>query len=164
VIRSDSGVAHRLSLSARVLSALDGQVKAKALRWKPLWRLQNRPLMSTRLVPQTESRDGLIPPPIVILPGYYYRTSLLSGLPSNPGLEAKGLFAFPGAIGLASWPARWRRLAVARSAPAGAGLPRSLLVIIVVAVIVRLIGFLVRHVALVGEQLGMRTALDRLAA
>jgi hypothetical protein len=29
VIRSDSGVAHRLSLSARVLSAADSQVKVK---------------------------------------------------------------------------------------------------------------------------------------
>jgi hypothetical protein len=32
VIRSDSGVAHRLSLSARVLSAQHGQVKAKRVR------------------------------------------------------------------------------------------------------------------------------------
>ena len=29
VVRSDSGVAHRLSLSARVVSAVDRQVKAK---------------------------------------------------------------------------------------------------------------------------------------
>jgi hypothetical protein len=42
VIRSDSGVAHRLSLSARVLSAVDSQVKAKRQRKKRLWRLQNR--------------------------------------------------------------------------------------------------------------------------
>ena len=42
VIRSDSGVAHRLSLSARVLSAADSQVKVKRQRKKPLWRLQNR--------------------------------------------------------------------------------------------------------------------------
>jgi hypothetical protein len=32
VIRSDSGVAHRLSLSARVLSAGDSQVKTKRQR------------------------------------------------------------------------------------------------------------------------------------
>ena len=42
VIRSDSGVAHRLSLSARVVSAVDSQVKAKRQRKKRLWRLQNR--------------------------------------------------------------------------------------------------------------------------
>jgi hypothetical protein len=42
VIRSDSGVAHRLSLSARVLSAADSQVKVKRQRKKRLWRLQNR--------------------------------------------------------------------------------------------------------------------------
>jgi hypothetical protein len=43
VIRSDAGVAHRLSLSARVVSAGDSQVKAKRQGEKRLWRLQNRP-------------------------------------------------------------------------------------------------------------------------
>jgi hypothetical protein len=42
VIRSDSGVAHRLSLSARVLSAVVSQVKAKRECKKRLWRLRNR--------------------------------------------------------------------------------------------------------------------------
>jgi hypothetical protein len=42
VIRSDAGVAHRLSLSARVVSAADNQVKAKRQGEKRLWRLQNR--------------------------------------------------------------------------------------------------------------------------
>ncbi len=42
VIRSDFGVAHRLSLSARVLSAVVSQVKAKRQCKKRLWRLQNR--------------------------------------------------------------------------------------------------------------------------
>jgi hypothetical protein len=41
VIRSDSGVAHRLSSSARVLSAADSQVKMKRQRKKRLCRLQN---------------------------------------------------------------------------------------------------------------------------
>ena len=41
VIRSDSGVAHRLSSSARVLSAADSQVKAKRQRKKRLWHLHN---------------------------------------------------------------------------------------------------------------------------
>jgi hypothetical protein len=42
VIRSDVSEAHRLSLSARVLSALDGQVKAKRQPKKRLCRLRNR--------------------------------------------------------------------------------------------------------------------------
>src|SRR3982074_1164534 len=42
VVRSDSGVAHRLSLSARVVSAVDSQVKAKRQGQKRLWRLQNQ--------------------------------------------------------------------------------------------------------------------------
>ena len=41
VARSDSGVAHRLSLSARVVSALYGQVKAKRQGRKRLWRMRN---------------------------------------------------------------------------------------------------------------------------
>jgi hypothetical protein len=48
VIRSDAGVAHRLSLSARVVSTVDSQVKAKQQGWKRLWCLQNRPLPATR--------------------------------------------------------------------------------------------------------------------
>ena len=40
MVRSDSGVAHRLSLSARVVSAVDSQVKAKQQGEKRLWRLQ----------------------------------------------------------------------------------------------------------------------------
>src|ERR1700674_2716035 len=42
VIRSDVSEAHRLSLSARVLSAEDGQVKAKRHRKKRLCRLRNQ--------------------------------------------------------------------------------------------------------------------------
>jgi hypothetical protein len=42
VIRSDSGVAHRLSLSGRVLSAEVSQVKAKQQGVKCLWRLRIR--------------------------------------------------------------------------------------------------------------------------
>ena len=44
VIRSDSGVAHRLSLSARVLSAVDSQVKAKRRRQKHFCQLPKSPL------------------------------------------------------------------------------------------------------------------------
>ena len=42
VVRSDSGVAHRLSLSARVVSAVDSQVKAKRQGRKRLSRLRIR--------------------------------------------------------------------------------------------------------------------------
>jgi hypothetical protein len=42
VIRSDSGVAHRLSLSARVLSTVVSQVKAKRQAKKRLRHLLNR--------------------------------------------------------------------------------------------------------------------------
>jgi hypothetical protein len=42
VIRSDSGVTHRLSLSARVVSAVDRQVKAKRQDKKLLRYLRNR--------------------------------------------------------------------------------------------------------------------------
>jgi len=48
VVRSDSGVAHRLSLSARVVSAGDSQVKAKRQGQKRLWRLQNRHSATSR--------------------------------------------------------------------------------------------------------------------
>ena len=44
MIRSDSGVAHRLSLSARVVSTLDSQVKTKRQWQKRLWRRWNRAL------------------------------------------------------------------------------------------------------------------------
>src|SRR5258708_34000260 len=42
VIRFDWGVAPRPSLSARVVSAVDSQVKAKRQGEKRLWRRQNR--------------------------------------------------------------------------------------------------------------------------
>ena len=66
--------------------------------------------------------------------------------------------------------------AAARPAPDRAEIPRSVLVLVVVivAIVIRLIGGVVRLVALIvpelsihaigGEQLGVRTALDRLAA
>ena len=55
MIRSDSGVAHRLSSSARVLSAVVGQVKAKRQRKKRLWHMHNwrarefQPALESRL-------------------------------------------------------------------------------------------------------------------
>src|ERR1700730_12916552 len=52
-IRSDSGVAHRLSLSARVVSAGDSQVKAKRQGEKRLWRLQNRRARRFQSVPES---------------------------------------------------------------------------------------------------------------
>jgi hypothetical protein len=58
VIRSDAGVAHRLSLSARVVSTVDSQVKVKRQGWKRLWRLQNRPLPATRKAPPGQAAEG----------------------------------------------------------------------------------------------------------
>ena len=53
VIRSDSGVAHHLSLSARVLSAVDSQVKAKRRGQKRLWRLRNLRVREFQPAPET---------------------------------------------------------------------------------------------------------------
>lgn len=58
VIRSDVGVAHRLSLSARVVSTVDSQVKAKRQGWKRLWRLQNRPPPATRKARSGQAAEG----------------------------------------------------------------------------------------------------------
>jgi hypothetical protein len=57
VIRSDSGVAHRLSLSARVLSAADSQVKVKRHRRKGLWRLRNRRSHRFQIAPTVSIRQ-----------------------------------------------------------------------------------------------------------
>jgi hypothetical protein len=56
VIRSDFGVAHRLSLSARVLSAVVSQVKAKRQCKKRLWRLRNRHAHEFQSMPDHASR------------------------------------------------------------------------------------------------------------
>jgi len=56
VIRSDSGVAHRLSSSARVLSAAGSQVKAKRQRKKRLWHMHN--WRAREIQPTLESRLG----------------------------------------------------------------------------------------------------------
>ncbi len=58
MIRSDAGLAHRLSLSARVVSAVDSQVKAKRQGWKRLWRLQNRPPPATRKARARQAAEG----------------------------------------------------------------------------------------------------------
>ena len=58
VIRSDAGVAHRLSLSARVVSTVDSQVKVKRQGWKRLWRLQNRPPPATRKARPRQASEG----------------------------------------------------------------------------------------------------------
>ena len=72
MIRSDAGVAHRLSLSARVLSAVVSQVKAKRQRKKRLWRLHNwrarafQPTPESRLeadgCESLRGRTTLVPP------------------------------------------------------------------------------------------------------
>ena len=70
MIRSDSGVTHRLSLSARVVSAVDSQVKTKRQGEKRLRRLQNR--TPQRLAKFVGAKLRLAKaPPNHILPGYY---------------------------------------------------------------------------------------------
>jgi len=58
VIRSDCGVAHRLSLSARVVSAVDSQVKAKRQGEKRLWRLRNRRAREFQSAPESHHLVG----------------------------------------------------------------------------------------------------------
>jgi hypothetical protein len=55
VIRSDVSEAHRLSLSARVLSALNVQVKAKQQREKHFCHLQNQHSAAGRSARQTQA-------------------------------------------------------------------------------------------------------------
>jgi hypothetical protein len=55
VIRSDVSEAHRLSLSARVLSALHGQVKAKQQREKHFCHLQNQGFAAGRSALETQA-------------------------------------------------------------------------------------------------------------
>ena len=96
MIRSDSGVAHRLSLSARVLSAQDGQVKAK-----------RRPRTASaacgisylgRLGAGFKPGDAMGPVPADSdITRILLAVTVAAGVRFNPGLEAKGLFAFPGA-------------------------------------------------------------------
>jgi len=62
VIRSDAGVAHRLSLSARVVSAVDNQVKAKRQGEKRLWRLQNRPSRGLKKLVKSKLPPAIPPP------------------------------------------------------------------------------------------------------
>jgi hypothetical protein len=71
VIRSDSGVAHRLSLSARVLSAADSQVKAKRQGWKRLWGLKNRARPEACRARHQHVRAGFESHRFLILSGYY---------------------------------------------------------------------------------------------
>src|SRR5882672_8100843 len=74
VIRSDFGVAHRLSLSARVLSAVVSQVKAKRQCKKRLWRLQNRHAHEFQSVP--DHAPGAFPVSIESKRGSIWRVFL----------------------------------------------------------------------------------------
>jgi len=69
VIRSDVSEAHRLSLSARVLSALDGQVKAKRQPKKRLCRLRNRLFGHPPVRPSQAKFEPPNPGKILILSG-----------------------------------------------------------------------------------------------
>ena len=76
VIRSDSGVTHRLSLSARVVSAVDRQVKAKRQGEKRLWRLQNRHSAGTRKIRRSQAAFGKSPVESYFYPGIIWRGTL----------------------------------------------------------------------------------------
>jgi hypothetical protein len=69
VVRSDSGVAHRLSLSARVVSAVNSQVKAKRQGQKRLWRLQNQASARTRKARRKQAAAGHGSANFVFYPG-----------------------------------------------------------------------------------------------
>ena len=96
VVRSDSGVAHRLSLSARVVSAVDSQVKAKRQGQKRLWRLQNRHFMSTRKARRNNPQRA-VPPLIPSFTRVLFESRTACGR-SETSIEAKALFAFFGAM------------------------------------------------------------------
>jgi hypothetical protein len=125
VVRSDASEAHRLSLSARVLSAEHGQVKAKREREKPLWRLRNQYSAPAWLRPAErkpwQPRRSPIP----------FFTRVIYGQHLKPVLKLKAYLPLP-----------------ARES----GISPSLLIIVIiifVAVVVGLIGGLMRCVALV---------------
>ena len=69
VIRSDVSEAHRLSLSARVLSAEDGQVKAKRQAEKRFCRLRNQSSANPRPARLEPRSAGKIPVKALFYPG-----------------------------------------------------------------------------------------------
>jgi len=97
VIRSDSGVAHRLSSSARVLSAADSQVKAKRQRKKRLCHMHNR--RAREVQPMTES-------PLWRVRGESCRVGIAPS-PSPAGAAAGGESShrtyYPDVINLCPW-------------------------------------------------------------
>ena len=95
VVRSDSGVAHRLSLSARVLSAVGWPSQGETTREEALLApAESRAPRSGESSKQAAAgRDARIAKyyPGIIGPS-------ISEIGSKAGVEAKGLFAFPGAM------------------------------------------------------------------
>jgi hypothetical protein len=96
VIRSDSGVTHRLSLSARVVSAVNSQVKrndnGRSASDACRISLPHTGASSAKRQAQGWSASALNPQ---FNPGVIH----WHGLPPIPdGLEAKSLFALPGAM------------------------------------------------------------------
>jgi hypothetical protein len=96
VIRSDASEAHRLSLSARVLSVENGQVKAKR-RWKKRFpRLQNQTFAGTRQAHLKPAAADQIAAQTAFYPDNI--SSLTLSGPQPTRTETKALFAVSGAI------------------------------------------------------------------
>ena len=184
VVRSDSGVAHRLSLSARVVSAGDSQVKAKRQGQKRLWRLQNRHSAASRKGHRKQpcGRYARGQPNFIRViyakrgaRSWVGRRSSASATPASPNrcCAQPPMTARTGLRPAAS-------AAAARFARSDSEIPRSILVVVVIIIIVVIViivglsrGFM-RYVALIVpeiaihpalcQQLLVRTALGRLAA
>ncbi len=177
MIRSDAGSAHRLSLSARVVSTVDSQVKAKRQGQKGLWRLQNRPLPVSANACQRQAAAACSTAESLFYPGIIGWRRLRAACPTprlkfgpSPAWPRSGWRCLRNHLGLLAEPGRTKSSQTS-SAPQH---PYSILVIILVAVVAGLIGLRMRLVALIvpepsidaigGEQLRVRAALDRLAA
>ncbi len=123
VIRSDAGVAHRLSSSARVVSTVDSQVKAKRQGEKRLWRLQNRPPPVTRNARRKQAAAGC-----AVAQSRFYPGIIRSARPSRPRVarHATPTRGAQSALNPRHHPRRCRRRAYrAPHAPYGSGRPRA---------------------------------------
>src|SRR5882724_9683624 len=99
VVRSDSGSTHRLSLSARVLSAADSQVKAKRQRKtaeEALLAPAESAARRTRKAGQKQAAAGWIAAEFIFYPGNI--CPVPPGTIPKAAAGAKGLFGFAGAI------------------------------------------------------------------
>ena len=79
MIRSDSGFTHRLSLSARVVSTLDSQVKTKRQWQKRLWRMGNRDVLTIH----RRTREAIFGGLATLTDSYFYPGNI-SIIPADP--------------------------------------------------------------------------------